>query len=276
MICFGNTSDHNFYVRVPTNKNYNTVWLRVTNDRWNVFGVRSDKLDAAKYNVFTAGNRNLINMAPDGGLPDGTQWRHKWVPIRLDEYIFTSATDSYKEYQIFGGNKIAANQVVGDTWISGIAFSTNPWNHNSVSALGIHWKVNGGDALNWHTHDWNRDNLAFFPANTSKNFYLPAITQINGLDKLIYFIGHNDNWQNGIIKSIKINGIEIERIRTTYDNPFARHFNSAMYSNYLAARIPANVFYGALSSGKIKVTVDTTDSDTSFYFREIGIHDYFP
>ena len=44
-----------------------------------------------------------------------------------------------------------------DCWISGIAFTSNLWNHAKNSAYAYYLALNGGTKITWNTHDWNRD-----------------------------------------------------------------------------------------------------------------------
>ena len=105
-------------------------------------------------------------------------------------------------------------------------------------------------------------------------------------------IGHNDNWNSCLHTglSLKIGDAyqPIERFLATYDNPFARHWNSKSYNRYLAARIPADMIVKALKltdpndrmTQLISIKVDLTlqgevskDFEDRIYFREIGTHD---
>jgi hypothetical protein len=59
------------------------------------------------------------------------------------------------------------------------------------------------------------------------------------MDKIIYIAEHNDTWDGAQHGDVFINGVKIERFRTSYNNnPFAAHY-SKLYSRYLATRIPA-------------------------------------
>ena len=67
-----------------------------------------------------------------------------------------------------------------------------------------------------------------------------------------------------------MNGTNIGRLRATFDNPFARHWNSKMYERYAAVFVPANL---TVASGFGNVQIDTGHQSENFKFREIGTHD---
>ena len=301
MIKFGTGATHDFKVRIP--EEYDTIWLRVTNDRWNIYGVKHGTntpdpitFDATKSNTlarYAAGYRNLVNISPDGGLPDSDTYFHKWIPIPIDKTVNTTVVNingtQCREVIIYSGyyNYNSYNITPGDNWISGLGFSKNPFRHTALSAYDIAFGLNNTFKLNWHSENWNRDNLAYIKAGTVGTFKIPVIGReiikpdtsdldlvVGRNDRLLYIIGHNDNWQNGSHRSITINGIPIERFRTTYHNPFSRHYNSALYSNYMAARIPSSII--ETCNGFIEVSIDCTKSAEHFYFREIGTHDFIP
>lgn len=157
----------------------------------------------------------------------------------------------------------------GDFWISGLAFSKNPWKHATQSAIGYHWKVNGGDAASWDISDWNGDVLAYLPKDTELLLKVPVIP--SGRDKLLYLVNHNNNWNGTMHKGITVNDVAIERFTATYDNPFARHWNSKFYNRYIAARIPTELIESNARHLNVKVNMKSQDAD--LYFREIGTHD---
>jgi hypothetical protein len=287
LIKYGSSAIHDFKVNMPIE--YDIVWLRVTNDRVNLYGTfhstsaGTGSADSAEYYArYAGGYRNLITFTPDGGMTDSSQFYHKWVPIPIDKnnpnnqktIILNNVT--CLALTLYGGTykDSAGTFVPGDNWISGIAFSKNPFKHTSISARGIYWAINNSEhSIGWNSDNWNSDNLAYFVGSTASNFRIPVIDYLNETeDRLIYIIGHKDNWQNGSHTSLKCNGQPIERLRTTYINPFAKHYNSQRYSNYMAARLPASLI--ANSNGFLTFTIDRTTDDEPFYFREIGIHKF--
>lgn len=300
MIKFGSGVAHDFKVRIPLG--FDTIWLRVTNDRWNIYGVKhgtstpnTPVFSQETSNTlarYSAGHRNLVTMTPDGGVLDGETYFHKWVPIPVDKSMNPTIVNvngvDCREVTIYSGkyNFNSYNIVPGDNWISGLAYSKNPFRHSNVSGYGIAFGINNSNQTPWHS-EWNRDNLAYFRAGQITTIRIPVYDHtsvvedtsehdfvIGRNDRLLYIVGHNDNWANGGHRSLSINGIQIERFRTTYISPFEKHFNNNLYSNYMAARIPAHLITS--SDGFVEMSIDLTHSSEPFYFREIGIHNFIP
>lgn len=71
---------------------------------------------------------------------------------------------------------------------------------------------------------------------------------------------------------VRVNDYDIERLRTSYHNPFATHHSSKYFQRYVAALVPASLIPNTAKF--IKVEIDMSMSDTAFYFREAGTHDY--
>jgi hypothetical protein len=57
----------------------------------------------------------------------------------------------------------------------------------------------------------------------------------------------------------------------TYDNPFARHWNSKVNARYIAARIPSSLI--PQDARFLDVKIDMSKQNMSIKFREIGTHD---
>jgi len=101
-----------------------------------------------------------------------------------------------------------------------------------------------------------------------------------GRDKLLYLVEHNNNWNGCMHTSITIDDTPLpERFLASYDNPFARHWNSKLYNRYIAARIPADLIPqpSADKAPLLKVQIDLmkqiADNDSGIRFREMGTHD---
>jgi hypothetical protein len=140
-----------------------------------------------------------------------------------------------------------------------------------MNALSVHWKYNGSSGIDWNNENWNGGNLTNQSPNTTAIIYIPIVR--SGRDKLLYFNEHNDTNNYGVYLSITVNDNNIERLRTSYDNPFSRHFNSKPYCRFLAARVPAQ-YLG--NENFVKVTFKTVTQVTYFHFRECGLIDYYP
>jgi hypothetical protein len=271
----GNSETDGNGARVTIPEGYDTVWLRVLGERWNV--VKAYLLDGEEgidLGQWTGGYRSANCFCPDGSLSDGVVIKHKynntdnvaiihqWMPIpagRAGELALISkpSTSSY-------------------FWLSGLAFSQNPWAHASQSAVGYHWAVNGGDKTVWEANweNWKGDSLSKILVGTNSLLKVPV--RPSGRDKLLYLIEHNNDWNGAMHSGITINGNEIERFTASYDNPFARHWNSKFYERYLAARIPAELI--PEDTRYLDVRIDLTKQFASgikygIYFREIGTHD---
>jgi hypothetical protein len=241
---------------------YDTVWVRVLGDRWTV--MKAYFTDGAKENLglWAGGYRATNCYCPDGSLSDGVHFStdnqnrtaHQWLPIptgRSGQLALVAKPNTNWEF-----------------WVSGLAFSRNPWGHAGQSAVAYHWKLNGGDEVKWNTHLWNDDVLAEITAKTNSVLVVPVVP--NGRDKLLYLVEHNNNWNGAMHNGITVNGTPIERFLATYDNPFARHWNSKFYERYFAARIPASLIP---ADRWLKVRIDMSKQTNSIYFREIGTHD---
>lgn len=240
---------------------YDTVWVRVLGERWTVTKAYYPDGKKEDLGLWAGGWRSVNCYCPDGSLTDGhyvaenNVITHQWVPIpvpRAGELAL-----------------VAKPQTNADYWLSGVAFSKNPWAHAAHSAVAYHWKLNGGSDVGWNTHNWNNDVLAQIPHGKVTSLVVPVVA--NGNDKLLYLVEHNNNWNGGMHRGIKVNGKEIERFIATYDNPFARHWNSKFYNRYLAARIPANLI--GKDDRWLKVEIDMNAAGNDIYFREMGTHD---
>ena len=234
---------------------YNTVWLRVLGDRWNV--IHAYFLDGGKEDLgqWTAGKRSTNNYCPDGSLSDSYFNAHQWVPIpvgRAGELALISKPSTNSEL-----------------WLSGVAFSKNPWAHAAQSALGYHWAVNGGDKAAWNNDNWHGDVLAMINQKTNWELKVPVVS--SGRDKLLYLIEHNSDWNGCMHTGITVGDRPIERFLASYDNPFARHWNSKMYERYIAARIPAALI--PAGARWLSVRIHMGNQNNNIHFREIGTHD---
>ncbi|MCW6037172.1 hypothetical protein K4A83_12960 [Spirulina subsalsa FACHB-351] len=260
---------------------YDTVWIRIANSReWHIVNAQfsSDGKTFQDLGNWTAGYRQGNQYCPDGSLGDSSRPFHQWLPIPIGQS---------------GQVKLVHKGDTGN-WmmLSGVAFSQNPWGHAAQSAVGYHWadRVNQGDPVLWESNSWNDDILGCFDNLCTYDIRVPVVP--SGRDKLLYLINHNDTW-NGCLHtglSIKIGNeyVPIERFLASYDNPFARHWNSRFYNRYIAACISADLIAKALPNSQpgdrttqlITIKVDLSlqqeaskDFEDRIYFREIGSHD---
>ena len=250
-----NTFPNGINVTVPAGKNL--IWLRSLNERWTTFTIYTT--GGASLGTFCNGKRHNNQYGPDGGGIEKNYNHHCW---------FSMPVPGPGNYIICCGG--TANPGAGpDGWISGIGFSSNPWNHAYNSALAYHWIMNGGTSITWNNDNWNGDVLAHMSPGVH-TLVVPVVP--SGVDKLFYIIEHNNSWNGIAHNSITVNGTPIERFRTTWDHPLARHYNSKLYNRFIAARIPAG-----LTTGKnfLNIVVDNTGSSSSIHIREAGTIDMY-
>jgi len=249
---------------------YDTAWVRVLGDRWT--RIKAYFLDGGQEQLghWIGGWRAANCYCPDGSLSDGNESAnaqdgihyHQWVPIPARR----------------SGRLALITKKVGNTegtnnhfWLSGVAFSKNPWAHAVQSAVGYHWAVNGGDRTTWaeNWQKWNNDSLTKIDAKTNWHLRVPVVPSDG--DKLLYLVEHNNNWNGCMHRGITVNGTPIERFTATYDNPFARHWNSKIYERYIAARIPASLIKA--NDYHLSIRIDLTkQANQGIHVREIGTH----
>jgi hypothetical protein len=133
-----------------------------------------------------------------------------------------------------------------------------------------HWGVDGGSKCDWHSI-WQNDQLGMLAANRIHSFNIPNIP--SGVDKLFYIIEHNTEWNGTTHQTIQVvnSNIKIERLRTTWDHPLARHINSKPYNKFIATLIPE-----ILTRDKIiKVAINLSSNDRQIHIREMGTIDLY-
>jgi hypothetical protein len=258
-ICYGGVEEDDAGAVVTVPEGYDTLWIRTAADRWNV--VKAQFLDGYKEDLgrWAGGRREGNCYCPDGSLADSHNNRHQWQPIPVGR----------------SGKVTLISKQGSELWLSGLAFSKNTWSHATQSALGYHWKVNGGDATNWEkeSDSWNGDTYTKIPEKTSLELLVPVVW--SGRDKLLYMVEHNSNWNGCTHSGITVNDQPIERFLSTYDNPFARHWNSKSFNRYIAAYIPADLIPKPRPEviPYLKVKIDMSKQNTALHFREMGTHD---
>jgi hypothetical protein len=99
----------------------------------------------------------------------------------------------------------------------------------------------------------------------------------NGRDKLLYLVNapqlkDETTYDNGLqLTGIRVNGQPVERFLATYDNPFARYWNSRPGCNYNAALVPAELI--PADARFLTVEIDLSRQFDDIKFREVGTHD---
>jgi hypothetical protein len=243
---------------------YDTVWIRVLGDRWTVVKAYFLNGNREGLGCWAGGFRAANCYCPDGSLSDGSfctrdnkdRIAHQWLPIPVRRSGLLAL--------------VSAPNTTDNFWLSGVAFGRNPWSHAAQSAVAYHWALNGGEHIGWNSHEWNQDVLAEIPAGSYLELKVPVIP--SGRDKLLYLVEHNNSGSSLMNAGITINHQPVERFISSYDNPFARHWNSKYFNRYVAARIPRELV--ADNTCWLSVRIDMrTQSGRPLYCREIGTHD---
>ena len=258
LLSLGNTvqSDGDGYT-VSMPEGYNVLWLRLSNHVWFTLKVTYADGDKEFMGKFSGGRRYLNEISPQGDAPDSYRLNHMWINIPVTR----------------SGLLLLQSDVNSESaWISGLAYGKNLWNHARNSAVAYHWKINGGNNVEWVGDNWKGDQLAYIKGNSIVQMKVPV--HPSGLDKLLYIVEYNQEWVGTMHSSIIVNGTQIERFRTTYDNAFARHFNSKAASRYIAARIPASLIDPKKRFLDVQIDMTSTNPGININFRECGTHDY--
>lgn len=262
---------------------FTVLWVQLLGNGWNTFKVYA-KNDDGTYNSFgsyAGGFNHLNNISPDGGIHNETWNIFEWypVPIKLNKNRKIIISNPYGDFT--------------ESWFSGFAFSTNPWNHCKISAGTLHFDLNrdetnttvNKDNIPWTHDNWNNEPLAHFPKNKNTTIVIPFVN--SGRDKVFYIAEHNSNWGVGVTQITIINTNNkteepIQNLTTTFDNPFARHFNSKIYQRYYATIIPKEKISNNSKYLSITIHMPPTATDDiiqtfgELNFTEVGTHDVNP
>jgi hypothetical protein len=188
------------YVRItlPIDpKTHNSVFIQtITRDRWspiNMFicdpitKLPIHKIQCRTNNFLHAtGNSSFLGPNNQIALVGHHEWLQYCVP---KEFIDTFKTSK---------NEIIVSINVGinshnDFWITGISSCPNPYGLCTLSAVDIHWAMNGGKGIPWNTHNWNEEAIAQFIDN---NDYTDIRIPIASTNKDVYIvhIDHGNTW----------------------------------------------------------------------------------
>ena len=149
------------------------------------------------------------------------------------------------------------------------------FNSSIVNTPNIEWWPYSTTPNNPGTNDWYGSNIIKVTETKSANIRIPIIK--SGKNKLLYFVtlnygSHMESLQVSIVDS-NSNLVKLPNLRTTYSNPFARHFNSKIYNIYRATIIPDSLIIPD-SFGRNFITINLfAPSGTEFWFKELGTHD---
>jgi hypothetical protein len=279
-------------------EDFTVLWLQVLNDdngaltpgaRWSTFKVYdyTNPSSIRSFGKHVAGGNKLDNISPDGSTSNVQYDKFSWWPVPID--LSGNITRKLMISTFY-------SDVIGSTFYSGVAFSTNPWNHCQVNAKSLLWQVNALDAtgrdisgivatpqstVNWEADYWNGRQFMTFKSDTTTEFRIPFVNSQK--DKIFYIIEHNNNWGPAIsyleIKTISGSWIKIGNLYTTFDNPFARHNNSKIFNRYYGIVIPkAHLPIKGTSNDNfiiLRLTIPKNDGN-GLYIREVGTHDVSP
>jgi len=277
MIRFGGKHEDDAGAVTTVPAGYSVVWIRVpyglldNSSYWTCVEVviLDNTGKTLKYmNLYADGLNSYYAYTPSGGTSDSYYSGHKWIPIPVGTNKGTIVGIIPKMHN------------TANFYISGLGFSKNPWNHAKNGAVAYHWSINGGinasestdgrigGAINDnHPHIW----LGYMKPNTTHEFMVPVVP--SGNDKLVYMVIYQRDDLNSMPHfGVHVNGVEIERFKESYKNPFARKFNSRGYLKYIAAFVPKTLIKE--EDELLKLTVDTRRSNYHISFAEVGTHDY--
>ena len=252
---------------------YNVLWVQTLNERWSRFRVYSyNNQDYKLFGKFSGGMNWLNNILPTG-TTHNEQWDlFEWIPIP----IRITKTE----------RKIMLSSIIdNETWYSGFAFSSNPWNHCRVHCRMIYENLNKDDTINistfqtnigWNADRWNNAPVFTFISNTSPIFRIPFVN--SGKNKIFYLIEHNNNWGPGIGEVFVTDkpgksSSSLGNMYTTFNNPFSRHFNSKIYMRYYGIIIPKDKLP---SDNFLEIKIIIPNNGQGLQIREVGTHDENP
>lgn len=291
------TKSQSLVIKIPSG--YNTLWLRLSSNpdpnntasgNYLTFGVFNE--DSTLIGYYNVGSRNRNKIAPDGSTGDVDWNAYDWVAIPTYGTSLMRIVFAFR-----AGTNVGSGSDV-NIFMSGVSFSTNPWNHSYNSAVSYHWGDNrtssGGndstgiypttrpDQNGFGFNYWNGINLneplVQMMSGNIITLFVPIIP--NNKDKLLYIVEHNNPEGTAEVNTLKVqvrhnDGTlkDIERFRTTYDNPFSRHMSSRTGGRYFASRIPSSFINNSIRF--IEVQIDLTKTNRPIFYREAGTHDLY-
>ena len=299
-----------FTIQVPTPSQLGFVpsilWVEVYNKTILQIQI-SDGVGGSFTNqhVFNLNNYNLI--APDGNITQNLYTLDNqpvWIPMPFNY-------DTTKRLIL---SRAFTNTNTEGFKISGIAFSTNPWNNLIMHSLAIMYNTNklSGDlrynnpAMLTSSSTFNTEYVAWRDTSgpTNPSNIIVRIPVINsGVDKILYLVTHNDTWNENmkavyifqkpdVQPSIANNKdlttvtpaetlsnpmIRLDNFTTTFSNPFSRHYNSSVYNRYIGTVIPSNLITSNFIIVGLQLPVAFNAAHTmGTRIKHIGTHDKIP
>jgi hypothetical protein len=303
------TNNIGFTIQIPAPTQLGFVpsvlWVEVYNSSIIVMQI-SDGANFTNQHILNQNNYNMIG--PDGNITQNLYNLNNqpvWIPMP-----FNYNTISSEKRLIL--SRVYAN--VENFKISGIAFSTNPWNHLTLHALNIMYNTNkllndsryATPAMSTSNEIWNTEYNTYRNTSgpTNPSNIIVRIPIVNsGRDKILYLVTHNDNWNENMkavyifqksdvqpsisntkdLTTVTVNDtsnnpmIRLDNFSITFNNPFSRHYNSSVYNRYIGTVIPARLITSnyIIIGLQLPIALDTT-SLMGTRIKHIGTHDKIP
>jgi hypothetical protein len=247
----------------------------------------------------------LNNISPDGAVnqlannSNGSQY-FTWWPVPIDltgntsrKLMISFHMDRMNDFN-YNPNKNPTENPTGNPYISGFAFSKNPWNHCPVNHFSLLRRANNNYTSSYNHNIVYNNSKSFdyshFANNTTTRFRIPYV--YSGKDKVFYIIGCNildsssiisvtinNNFiknNSGFLQNDKIKSTSVENggFVTTLNNPFARHYNTKQYQRYIAIIIQKEMLIPDNNFIDVQITMGVFSD--GFAFTEVGTHDLSP
>ena len=230
------------------------IWFKIcNNDTWYALKF---VLNSTILYYFTGPNWSN-NLSPDGSVSNCDQ-NLRWVPFTCLAGPLTTDTNVIVTPTF---NNTTGCGTTNGLLFAGFATSKSLWNivplHNySIFASIIPYGPYSTTTLGTTSRTLT-NNLILWSLQSGINTFNMYVA-VNGSDKLLYFVIYNIESLIGInYISMTVNGLPIERMLTTYNNPIATHYNGKKYNRYVAAKIPASTI--ALSQRVLQTNTRPSD-----------------
>lgn len=236
---------------------YDVLWLHIPSGRMTAVQVNYEK-NLELIGIFTTAYSFYNMLSPDGGPENSYLYDFVWLPIPVPK----------------GGNVIltSVSPTNNNFWLSGFAFSTNPFNHATTSSLAYSYGLNGGSKIQWIGNNNYNMGVGIIQNGQIVTLMVPFVN--SGNDKLLYFVlcdSTDGNSDPCACTSVSVNGTPIERFKSTYVNQFSLH-HKRRYTRYYAAFLPKELVIS--TTRFLKVNIDMTQQNYGINISEMGTHDF--
>jgi len=302
-----------FTIQVPTPSQLGftpaVLWVEVY-DCWALIIQITDEAGFINFYAYDQNNYNIY--APDGNITQhlfNLNNQPIWIPMPFNYNTLSSSNSSSKRLIL---SRVFANR--DNFKISGIAFTTNPWNHLILSSLAIMYNSNKlltdsrylSPEMATAADIWNNDYILWRnttgPTNPSNIIVRIPIVN-SGSDKILFLVTNNDTFNENMkavyifeqpniqptisntkdLTTAKSNDvlnnpmIRLNNFTTSFNNPFSRHYNSSAFNKYIGTVIPSNLINTnyIIVGLQLPVALDTTLL-VGTRIEHIGTHDKIP